>query len=90
MNIGLKALIVNAIEAYSKPVTNEQIIEFQGNRTIADLGILNSAGQSVFSVALQEKTVVQTNSFTAETYLRKDQVWGEICLPKLLPVLHSL
>jgi hypothetical protein len=71
INVGSKALTSNSIKAYPNPVSNELIIEFEGNTTNTDFEILNSIGQSVYIGKLQEKTVVQTNSFTSGIYFIK-------------------
>lgn len=60
-----------SINIYPNPVSNELIIEFEGNTNNTGFEILNSIGQVVFKGNLLEKTVVQTTSFAPGVYLIK-------------------
>jgi hypothetical protein len=59
------------INIYPNPVSNELIIEMEGNKDILGFEILNSIGQVVYKGTLQEKTVVPTTDFAAGIYLFK-------------------
>lgn len=59
------------IKVYPNPVSNELIIEIEGNNKKTNFEIFNSIGQVVFNGYLIEKTIVQTNSYTPGVYLIK-------------------
>jgi hypothetical protein len=60
-----------AIKTYPNPVSNELVIEFQGNVEKVKFEILNSAGQKVYNSELFEKTIVPTSTFAPGIYLIK-------------------
>jgi len=60
-----------SIKVYPNPVTNELVIEIEGNTTKTDFEVLNSLGQVVFTGNMVEKAIVQTSSFTPGMYLIK-------------------
>jgi hypothetical protein len=59
------------IKVYPNPVSNELIIEIEGNNEKLYFEILNAIGQVVFKGNLVEKTVVQTNNFAPGFYFVK-------------------
>lgn len=59
------------IKIYPNPVSNELIIEIEGNNRKVNFEILNLIGQVVFKGNLTEKTVVQTSSFAPGVYVIK-------------------
>ncbi len=59
------------IKVYPNPVTNELIIEYDGNKETVNFEIYNSIMQVVFNGSLLEKTVVQTSKFAPGVYLIK-------------------
>ncbi len=61
----------NTIKYYPNPVSNELIIEFDGNKENISFEIINSIGQSIYKGVLLEKTAVQTNDFALGIYLIK-------------------
>jgi hypothetical protein len=61
----------NAIKIYPNPVTDELILEMDGNNSKLDFEILNTLGQVVFKGNLTEKTVVPTSNFSQGVYLIK-------------------
>jgi hypothetical protein len=56
---------------YPNPVSNELIIEIEGNNEKLNFEILNANGQVVFKGNLVEKTTVQTINFAPGVYLIK-------------------
>jgi hypothetical protein len=60
-----------SIKIYPNPVSNELIIEIEGNNGKVNFEILNLIGQVVFKGTLTEKTVVQTSSFAPGVYVIK-------------------
>jgi len=62
---------INNINVYPNPVTNELIIEIEGNTETVNFEIYNAIGQVVFKGSLLTKTVVNTNSFATGVYLIK-------------------
>jgi len=56
---------------YPNPVSNELIIEIDGNHEKVNFEILNAIGQVVFKGNLVEKTIVQTSNFATGVYLIK-------------------
>jgi hypothetical protein len=60
-----------SVIVYPNPVTNELILEIKGNSKESDFEILNSIGQIVYTGILNEKTIVQTTSFSSGIYLIK-------------------
>ena len=59
------------LNIYPNPVTNELIIEIQGNNKTLNYEIVNSLGQVVYKGSLVEKTIVQLNSFGQGIYIIK-------------------
>jgi hypothetical protein len=57
------------IKVYPNPVSDELIIEMEGNKTEQNFQILNSGGQVIFDGCVVDKTIVRTGSFTAGIYL---------------------
>jgi photosystem II stability/assembly factor-like uncharacterized protein len=71
-NTGINSYLKDTdVNIYPNPVTNELIIEFNGNTKNTNFEILNSIGQVVFKGNLIEKTVVQTSNFAPGIYLLK-------------------
>src|ERR1035437_2750803 len=60
-----------SIKIYPNPVSNELIIEIEGNNGKVNFEILNLIGQVVFKGTTTEKTVVQTSSFAPGVYVIK-------------------
>jgi len=60
-----------AIKVYPNPVSNELIIEIEGNNEKVNFDILNSIGQVIFKGNLVKKTTVQTSNFAPGVYLIK-------------------
>ena len=56
---------------YPSPVSDELIIEMQGNKNNTGFEIVNPIGQVIFNGNLLEKTVVQTSNFAPGVYLIK-------------------
>lgn len=56
------------IKVYPNPISNELIIEIDGNNEKVNFEILNAIGQVVFKGSLVEKTTVQTNTFAPGIY----------------------
>jgi len=56
---------------YPNPVSDEIIIEFQGNKNNTGFEIVNPIGQVIFKGNLLEKTIVQTSNFAPGVYLIK-------------------
>jgi hypothetical protein len=59
------------IKVYPNPVSNELIIEIEGNNEIINFDIINAIGQVIFKGDLIEKTVVQTSVFAPGIYVVK-------------------
>jgi len=59
------------IKVYPNPVSNELVIEIEGNNQKVNFDILNAIGQVVFKGNLVEKTTVQTSDFAPGVYLIK-------------------
>ena len=59
------------IKVYPNPVSNELIIEIEGNSDKLDFEILNAIGQVVFKGNFIEKTTVHTTNFAPGVYLIK-------------------
>jgi len=57
------------IKVYPNPVSNELIIEIEGNNGNLNFEILNAIGQIVFKGNLVDKTIVQTSNFALGVYL---------------------
>ncbi len=70
-SVGIASIQKEGIAIYPNPMSNELIIEINGNTKNTDFEILNSIGQVVFKGNLIEKTVVQTSSFSPGIYLIK-------------------
>jgi hypothetical protein len=67
---GVEKLEANrAIKVYPNPVSNELVIEMEGNQTEQNFEVVNSNGQTVFKGCIFEKTIVQTSSFSSGVYL---------------------
>jgi hypothetical protein len=56
------------IKVYPNPVSNELIIEIEGNNDKVNFDILNTIGQVVFKGNLIDKTTVQTSDFAPGVY----------------------
>ncbi|MBI5539710.1 MAG: SBBP repeat-containing protein [Bacteroidia bacterium] len=56
---------------YPNPVSNELIIEYNGNFEKQNFEIINSIGEVVFQGNLIQKTIVNTTGFTSGFYLLK-------------------
>jgi hypothetical protein len=59
------------IKVYPNPVSNELIIEIEGNNRKVNFDILNTIGQVVFKGNLVDKTTVQTSNLIHGIYLIK-------------------
>ena len=59
------------IKVFPNPVSNELIIEIEGNNETVNFDILNAIGQVVFKGNLINKTTVQTSNFAPGVYLIK-------------------
>ncbi len=59
------------IKVYPNPVSNELIIEIEGNQGKLNFEILNATGQQVFKGNLVEKTTVETTNFNPGVYIIK-------------------
>ncbi len=66
-----EALDGNYIKIYPNPVSNELVIEIDGNNKKFNFEILNTIGQVVLKGNLVEKTTVQTGNFSPGVYLIK-------------------
>jgi len=62
---------IGKINVYPNPITNELMIEIEGNSEPVNFEILNARGQVVFKGNLVEKTTVQTSNFAPGVYLIK-------------------
>ena len=56
-------IFVNGIVVYPNPVSDELTLEFPNNDTVFKFDIVNISGQVVYSVSLQDKTIIDTSSF---------------------------
>ena len=65
------ASLTPAIKVYPNPVSNELIIESEGNTDKTDFIITNTAGQVVYTGYLFKKVTVQTTGFVPGLYLIK-------------------
>jgi hypothetical protein len=63
----------STIKVYPNPVTDEVIIEIEGNNDRQGFEILNTIGNIVFKGNLSEKTIVPTTSFSPGIYYIKLQ-----------------
>lgn len=61
----------NNIILYPNPISNELMIEMEGNNKIVNFEILTAIGQVIFKGNFIDKTTVQTNNFTPGMYLVK-------------------
>lgn len=69
---GIEIVDINSvIKIYPNPVSNELIIEMEGNNKKLTFEILNSIGQVISKGNLFEKTTVQTSNFAPGVYLIK-------------------
>jgi len=59
------------IKLYPNPVTNELVIEIEGNREEIKYEIINTAGQIVISGVLIEKEIIQTTNLSKGMYIVK-------------------
>lgn len=57
------------IKVYPNPVSDDLIIEIEGNNEIVNFEIINTAGQVVFKGNLLNKTIVKTDNFVPGTYI---------------------
>ena len=71
-NVGIETNENNqTIKVYPNPVSNELIIELEGNKEKVTFEIFNSIGQSIYKGNLIEKATVQTTNFAQGVYLIK-------------------
>ena len=61
----------STIKVYPNPVSDELIIEIEGNNDRSYFEILNSTGNIVFKGNLSERTIVPTTSFSPGVYIIK-------------------
>jgi len=61
----------NAIKVYPNPVSDELIIEMEGNTETINFKIINSIGQVVYSGDFVENATVKTSAFAPGVYLIK-------------------
>jgi subtilase family serine protease len=61
----------SAIKIYPNPFSNELFIEFKDNNELVDFEILNSAGKTISSGNLLEKTTLNTAAFLPGFYMIK-------------------
>jgi hypothetical protein len=59
------------IKVYPNPVSDELIIEIEGNKESVEFEIYNSIGQVVYYGNVLEKTTVKTTAFAPGVYLIK-------------------
>ncbi len=59
------------IKVYPNPVSNELIIEIEGNNEKLNFEILNAIGHVIFNGNIVKKTTVQTSNFAPRVYLIK-------------------
>lgn len=63
--------INNSLKLFPNPVSEELVIEIDGNQSKINFEIYNSVGQLVFKGSLLNKTIVQTGSFATGVYMIK-------------------
>ncbi len=73
-----------SIKVYPIPVTNELIIEAEGNTEKTDFVIVNTSGQVVYTGYLFEKVAVQTTGFAPGLYFIKLKSGKTIGFKKIL------
>lgn len=71
IKVGISELSAQTLKVYPNPVTNELILENEGNTNKTEFEIINSVGQTVTLGITQDKTIVQTDHFTPGIYLIK-------------------
>ncbi|MDD4236713.1 MAG: T9SS type A sorting domain-containing protein, partial [Bacteroidales bacterium] len=72
INFGVQSINdLKQVKVYPNPVSNELVIEIEGNNGKVNFDILNAIGQVVFKGNLVEKTTVQTSNFAPGVYLIK-------------------
>lgn len=59
------------IKIYPNPVSNELIIEIEGNNVLQNYEILNAIGQVILKGEIIDRAIVQTNHFTSGVYFVK-------------------
>jgi hypothetical protein len=74
------------IRVYPNPVSDELIIEAEGNSELQSFQILNSLGHLVFEGSLSEKTVVKTTGFYPGFYVLKIKNGRLIIFKKIIKV----
>lgn len=74
----------SAVRLYPNPVSDELIIELEGNTTTSDIEILNAMGQLIFKGALREKTIVRTDTFAPGVYLIKIETASGLIFKKVI------
>ena len=74
----------STIKVYPNPVSDELIIEIEGNKNNPSVEILNSVGQVIFEGNLSEKTIVQTSSFSPGIYFMKIENCGSLEFKKIV------
>jgi len=60
-----------SVKVYPNPVTNELMIEIEGNNKVFSFEILNAIGQMVFKGKVVDKTIIQTTNLAPGVYLLK-------------------
>jgi hypothetical protein len=71
-SVGISSVKTKAeLSLYPNPVSNELIIEIEGNKKEVNFEIINSIGQVVYKGTLVEKTTVQTSNLASGVYLVK-------------------
>jgi subtilase family serine protease len=73
-----------AIKVYPNPVSDELVIELEGNKKTIHFEILNSLGQIIYSSELKEKTIVRTTSFIPGFYIMNFNDGKNFILKKML------
>jgi hypothetical protein len=72
VSIGIESVLDNKlIKVYPNPVSNDLVIEIEGNRHEIGFEILNTSGQTVVKSKMVERTIVQTSNFSRGLYLVK-------------------
>lgn len=71
IKVGISEITAQTLKVYPNPVTNELILENEGNTNKTEFEIMNSVGQTVTLGIVHDKTVVQTDHFTHGIYLIK-------------------
>ena len=59
------------VKVYPNPVTNELIIELEGNTAQTNFEIINSLGLTIYDGTICEKTVIPTSNFAPGIYIIK-------------------